>query len=90
MTTIRTKIHDYRKQFHTTNEPDKPSTMEPMMEENIPTNWTSFTYTNVWANTMIERYSRRQKKALKKYRQTKQNKISNSDEEALERPTLRM
>ena len=44
------------------------------MKDHIPSKLTSSTYTKPWANTMIKRLSRRQKKALKKYRLTKHPK----------------
>ena len=48
--------------------------MKRLMKHHIPSKWTSSTYTKPWANTMIKRLSRRQKKALKKYRLTKHPK----------------
>ena len=44
------------------------------MKDQIPSKWSSSCYTKPWANATIKRLSRRQKKALKKYRQTKRPK----------------
>ena len=41
--------------------------MKRLMKHHIPSKWTSSIYTKPWANTMIKRLSKRQKKALKKH-----------------------
>ena len=80
MIAIRNRIDELAHDFTSTYTPDTPiqelweafsSSMKLTIKDHIPSKWTSSTHTKPWANTIIKRLSRRQKKALKKYRQTK-------------------
>ena len=86
MIALQHKIDDLAREFtttHTTATPisryygthsPQPSMIQNIMKDQIPSKWSSSCYTKPWANATIERLSRRQKKALKKYCQTKRPK----------------
>ena len=83
MASVRARIDELTQEFHEAHTTEThiqdlwdafSSSMKQLMKDHIPSKWTSSTYTKPWANTMIKRLSRRQKKALKKYRLTKHPK----------------
>ena len=83
MIALRHKIDDLAREFTTTHTTATPiqvlwdtfaSAIQSIMKDQIPSKWSSSCYTKPWANATIKRLSRRQKKALKKYRQTKRPK----------------
>ena len=78
-----TNVDDLAREFTTTHTTATPiqvlwdtfaSAIQNIIKDQIPSSWSSSCYTKPWANPTIKRLSRRQKKALKKYRQTKRPK----------------